>query len=148
MSGLGEAVNRAGYDLGALRIFDPDYPEEPVVAAGARTVNIPDTVGYSVPDEYARLIGRVVNPLGVPLDAFTLAVSAADDDDEVAAFLREQAPRSKYATWNAVLCAREPRGGNRAEALTVYPWLAERPDLVLVLDVLEEDDKRSFSATR
>ena len=26
---------RAGYDLGALRIFDPDYPEEPVVAAGA-----------------------------------------------------------------------------------------------------------------
>jgi glycogen debranching enzyme len=33
--GLAEAVNRAGYDLGALRIFDPDYPEDPVVAAGA-----------------------------------------------------------------------------------------------------------------
>jgi hypothetical protein len=94
------------------------------------------------------LTQAMLETLGVPLDAFTLAVSAADDDDEVAAFLREQAPRSKYATWNAVLCAREPRGGNRAEALTVYPWLAERPDLVLVLDVLEEDDKRSFSATR
>ena len=40
---------------------DPDYLEEvskAVVAAGARTVNIPDTVGYSVPDEYGALIGR------------------------------------------------------------------------------------------
>src|SRR5271169_5569453 len=31
-----------------------------VVGAGARTVNLPDTVGYSVPDEYAALIGRMV----------------------------------------------------------------------------------------
>src|SRR5208282_1148254 len=34
---------------------DPDYLEEvsrAVVAAGARTVNIPDTVGYSTPKEY------------------------------------------------------------------------------------------------
>ncbi|MGH9073548.1 MAG: amylo-alpha-1,6-glucosidase, partial [Acidimicrobiales bacterium] len=33
--GLGEAVARAGDDLGALRIFDPEHPGEPVVAAGA-----------------------------------------------------------------------------------------------------------------
>ena len=33
--GLGDAVARAGYDLGALRIFDPHHPEDPVVAAGA-----------------------------------------------------------------------------------------------------------------
>ena len=35
-----------------------DYLEQisrAVVAAGARTVNLPDTVGYSVPDEYRRL---------------------------------------------------------------------------------------------
>jgi 2-isopropylmalate synthase len=30
-----------------------------VVAAGASTVNVPDTVGYSLPDEYGALIGRV-----------------------------------------------------------------------------------------
>src|ERR1700681_1818020 len=38
---------------------DPDYLEEvakAVVAAGARTVNIPDTVGYSAPREYGALI--------------------------------------------------------------------------------------------
>jgi 2-isopropylmalate synthase len=35
-----------------------------VVAAGASTVNIPDTVGYSLPDEYGALIGRVARALG------------------------------------------------------------------------------------
>jgi 2-isopropylmalate synthase len=46
---------------------DPDYLEEvsrAVVAAGARTVNLPDTVGYSTPDEYGALIGRMVRALG------------------------------------------------------------------------------------
>src|ERR1051325_726067 len=35
-----------------------------VVAAGAGTVNIPDTVGYSIPEEYGALIGQVVKALG------------------------------------------------------------------------------------
>ncbi len=46
---------------------DPDYLEQvskAVVAAGARTVNLPDTVGYSTPDEHAALIGRMVRALG------------------------------------------------------------------------------------
>src|SRR5215472_18241249 len=47
---------------------DWDYLEEvckAVVAAGARTVNLPDTVGYSVPEEYAALIGRMTKVLGI-----------------------------------------------------------------------------------
>jgi 2-isopropylmalate synthase len=32
---------------------------EAAIRAGARTVNIPDTVGYAVPDEYAALIGML-----------------------------------------------------------------------------------------
>jgi 2-isopropylmalate synthase len=35
-----------------------------VVAAGATTVNIPDTVGYGVPEEYGALIGQVARALG------------------------------------------------------------------------------------
>jgi 2-isopropylmalate synthase len=35
-----------------------------VVAAGASVVNIPDTVGYSLPDEYGAIIGRVAKALG------------------------------------------------------------------------------------
>ncbi len=35
-----------------------------VVAAGASTVNIPDTVGYGIPEEYGALIGQVAGALG------------------------------------------------------------------------------------
>ena len=35
-----------------------------VVAAGATTVNIPDTVGYGIPEEYGALIGQVSRALG------------------------------------------------------------------------------------
>ena len=34
---------------------------ESAIKAGARTVNIPDTVGYTVPEEYAALIAMLVN---------------------------------------------------------------------------------------
>jgi 2-isopropylmalate synthase len=46
---------------------DVDYLEQicrAVVAAGARTVNLPDTVGYSTPDEFGALIRRMVSALG------------------------------------------------------------------------------------
>src|ERR1700685_817853 len=58
---------------------DWDYLEEisrAVVAAGARTVNLPDTVGYSVPDEYAAMIGRMVKALG---DSAVVRVHCHDD---------------------------------------------------------------------
>ncbi|MFL6353697.1 MAG: 2-isopropylmalate synthase [Bryobacteraceae bacterium] len=47
-----------------------------VVEAGARTVNLPDTVGYSVPDEYAVLIGKIVRLLG---DRAVVSVHCHDD---------------------------------------------------------------------
>jgi 2-isopropylmalate synthase len=58
---------------------DWDYLEEvcrAVVAAGARTVNLPDTVGYTVPDEYAALIRRMVEALG---DSAVVSVHCHDD---------------------------------------------------------------------
>lgn len=58
---------------------DPAYLEEisrAVVAAGARTVNLPDTTGYSVPAEYAKLIGRIVKALG---DTAIVSVHCHDD---------------------------------------------------------------------
>jgi len=58
---------------------DWDYLEEisrAVVAAGARTVNLPDTVGYSVPEEYGALIGRMVRALG---DSAIVSVHCHDD---------------------------------------------------------------------
>jgi len=58
---------------------DPDYLEKiskAVVAAGARTVNLPDTVGYSVPEEYGELIGRMARALG---DSAIVSVHCHDD---------------------------------------------------------------------
>jgi 2-isopropylmalate synthase len=58
---------------------DWDYLEQisrAVVAAGARTVNLPDTVGYSIPEEYAALIGRMVRALG---DSAIVSVHCHDD---------------------------------------------------------------------
>jgi 2-isopropylmalate synthase len=58
---------------------DIEYLEQvskAVVEAGARTVNLPDTVGYSVPEEYAELIGRIVRLLG---DRAVVSVHCHDD---------------------------------------------------------------------
>ncbi len=58
---------------------DPAYLEQvslAVVDAGARTVNLPDTVGFSVPDEYGELIARIVKVLG---DRAIVSVHCHDD---------------------------------------------------------------------
>ena len=46
---------------------DPEFllkVYEAVVEAGASTINIPDTVGYAIPSEFAVLVGRTVDLLG------------------------------------------------------------------------------------
>jgi len=51
---------------------------EAAIAAGARTINIPDTVGYAVPDEYAALIAMLINR--VPnIDKAILSVHCHND---------------------------------------------------------------------
>lgn len=58
---------------------DPGFLERvclAVVDAGATTVNLPDTVGFSVPDEYAELIGRMARLLG---DRAIVSVHCHDD---------------------------------------------------------------------
>jgi len=91
------------------------------------------------------LTQMMLDTLAIALDAFRAAVAGADDDAAVAAQLRAHAAPGAYERWNALVAARQPRNGNRAEALAVYPWLAEQPELGLILDVLEEDDRRHFA---
>lgn len=58
---------------------DPDYLERvcrAVVDAGATTVNLPDTVGFSVPYEYGQLISRMVKAIG---EFAILSVHCHDD---------------------------------------------------------------------
>ena len=58
---------------------DPEFllrVYEAVVDAGATTVNVPDTVGYAIPAEFARLVGRVVERVG---SAATVSVHCHND---------------------------------------------------------------------
>jgi 2-isopropylmalate synthase len=58
---------------------DPEYllaVYRAVVDAGASTVNIPDTVGYAIPAEFGRLVGRVVKAVG---DDATVSVHCHND---------------------------------------------------------------------
>src|SRR5271169_2317472 len=59
-----------------LKKTEQQVLDEAVVAAGARTVNIPDTVGYSTPKEYGALIGRIAQALG---DCAIVSVHCHDD---------------------------------------------------------------------
>jgi 2-isopropylmalate synthase len=49
---------------------------EAVVAAGASTINIPDTVGYAIPSEFGALVGRAVALVG---DQATVSVHCHND---------------------------------------------------------------------
>jgi 2-isopropylmalate synthase len=62
---------------------EPGYLEKvsrAVVDAGAGTVNIPDTVGYSIPEEYGALIGRIARALGDHRDGRGIVSVHCHDD--------------------------------------------------------------------
>ena len=87
----------------------------------------------------------MLDKLGISDEDFIIRVGAAASDEDIAAFVRSVATPESMSAWNEYARAREPGGGDRATALTRYPWLSERPDLILALDILEEDDRRLFS---
>ncbi len=61
---------------------DPDFVLEvcaAAVAAGATTINIPDTVGYATPSDYGALIGRVVGELRGDNEAITISTHCHND---------------------------------------------------------------------
>jgi hypothetical protein len=88
----------------------------------------------------------LLDALDIELDALTAVVRDADGDASVAAFVRSETTPERIAAWNAMISERLPRGGDRAAALEVYPWLRDYPELPKALDVLAEDDRRHFAA--
>jgi 2-isopropylmalate synthase len=60
---------------------EPDFLAKAVevaIAAGATTINIPDTVGYAIPDEFAHLISYLRNNV-VNIDQVVLSVHCQND---------------------------------------------------------------------
>ena len=88
---------------------------------------------------------KMFEMLGIALDDVTSVVRSSQSDAEVGAYVREHADPGSIDAWHVWISAREPKNGNRVEAIAAYPFLADRPDLHLSLDVLEEDDRQTFA---
>ncbi len=82
--------------------------------------------------------------LDISLEAFVDSVRAASTDDEVAAFVVAHTDADHIAAWRAYVFDRKPFHGDREKAIGMFPFLADRQDLVYSLDVLAEDDRLAF----
>jgi hypothetical protein len=82
--------------------------------------------------------------LNISLEAFVEAVRAASSDDEVAAFVVAHTDATRIAAWRAYVFDRKPFHGDREKAIGMFPFLADRQDLVYSLDVLAEDDRLTY----
>jgi len=113
-----------------------------VIAAGARTINIPDTVGYAVPEEYARLIADIRanvdmrgaklsvhchNDLGLAVANSLAAVAAGADQVECTLNgIGERAGNAALEEIVMALATRREAYGARTDIKTAQIYAASR----------------------
>lgn len=84
--------------------------------------------------------------LGITEEALLDVVTRAKDDEEVAAWLRENVDTSKYEKINKTIASIEPEHSeDPAIVRSIYAdTLAADPSLTKIVDIIEADDRRSF----
>ncbi len=98
--------------------------------------------GYNIPG----VTGGMLERFGISHEDFIAAVGAAASEADVVVFVRKHADQAKIDEWNGWVKTREPRGNrDLPEVHEIYPWLKDKPELKLVLDILAEDDRRAFA---
>ncbi|HTZ54439.1 MAG TPA: DUF5069 domain-containing protein [Candidatus Acidoferrum sp.] len=90
----------------------------------------------------------VLDRLGISLDDLRAVVARAADDDEIAAWLRENTDTSLYPAINATLRRIKPKHAHDPEyfAELYAHTLAAHPELEHILEIIEADDRRIFGA--
>ena len=89
--------------------------------------------------------GRLLGWLGVDEDAMRAAVAAAQNEEEVAAWLRRHTDASKYGELNDRIENRTVDDiPDKTRFNSMYPWWPES-GLRKVVDIIEEDDRRNFA---
>ncbi len=88
----------------------------------------------------------MIEELGLTVASLTAAVADAATEDDLLAMVRREARPGGDAAWNRFARNREIYNGDRADAIADFPWLADRPDVKLTLDFIDEDDRRTFAA--
>ncbi|MGD0050199.1 MAG: DUF5069 domain-containing protein [Vulcanimicrobiaceae bacterium] len=96
---------------------------------------------YNVPGFTTAMLEQ----LGIGVEELTDVVRTAATDDDVAAYVTAHAKPGGIEAWNAFILARQPAGGDRDLAISRYPFLADRAEIGLGVDVLEEDDALMFN---
>jgi hypothetical protein len=89
----------------------------------------------------------MLEQLGIDVAQISAAVAGAATDDDVLAFVTQHAVAGGIEAWNDFALHREIFRGDRAAAEAEIPWLAARPEIRLSLDLLAEDDRRTFAGT-
>ncbi len=83
---------------------------------------------------------------GIATETLVAAVAKATTDDEIGAIVQRDAAPGSVDAWNEFATNRKIYNGDRDEAIADHPWLAAHPELVLTLDFVDADDRRSFPA--
>jgi uncharacterized protein DUF5069 len=84
--------------------------------------------------------------LGITEQALSDAVAACETEDEVAAWLRERTDPSQYSAINETLKRIKPKHTeDQAFFRDLYAeTLAQHPELELIIDIVDADDRRLF----
>lgn len=88
--------------------------------------------------------------LGIAEEALSDAVAAAETEDDVAAWLRERTDASQYQAINETLRRIKPKHTeDQAFFRELYAeTIAQHPDLEIIIDIVDADDRRLFPAIR
>jgi|HubBroStandDraft_1064217.scaffolds.fasta_scaffold01724_6 hypothetical protein len=100
-----------------------------------------DIGAYNIPG----FTGMMLEKLGIGVEELTDVVRTAATDDDVAAYVTAHAKPGTVEAWNAFILARQTAGGDRDLAISRYPFLADRAEIGLGVDTLEEDDRLLFA---
>ena len=93
----------------------------------------------------------VVRRLGLDMDEFRSTVGRARDEDEVVAWLRARIEPGTVEETNRKLesfTSERMTPDDRALLAERHPVMRERPELTSILDILDAEDERVFSAGR
>ena len=90
----------------------------------------------------------VVRRMGLDMDDFRAAVAAAPDEDAVIAWLAARIDPTLAPAVNAKLesfVVERMSAEDQALVRERHPVMAERPELSILLDILDADDERTFA---
>jgi hypothetical protein len=105
---------------------------------------------YFINGKIMGISGFLLQRLGVTENALYDAVATCDTEDDVADWLRERTDASQYPAINETLRRIKPKHAEDPEWFRqeYAETLALHPDLEIIIDIVDADDRRRFESVR